>query len=68
MSIRPATENDHDSLRDLWLAFQDEVDTPDFLRESWEQLSGEERRFYLADLLERVTVYDDHVELALSAG
>jgi ribosomal protein S18 acetylase RimI-like enzyme len=36
VSIRPATENDHDNLRDLWLAFQDEVDTPDFLRESWE--------------------------------
>ena len=36
MSIRPATEQDHDALRDLWLAMQDELETPPFLREDWE--------------------------------
>jgi ribosomal protein S18 acetylase RimI-like enzyme len=36
VSIRPATDQDHDVLRDLWLAMQDELDTPSFLREDWE--------------------------------
>ena len=35
MSIRPATENDHDVLRELWQAFQDELAGPDFLAEAW---------------------------------
>jgi ribosomal protein S18 acetylase RimI-like enzyme len=35
VSIRPATEQDRDVLRDLWLAMQDELKTPDFLREDW---------------------------------
>jgi ribosomal protein S18 acetylase RimI-like enzyme len=36
VSIRPATEQDHDVLRDLWLAMQDELETPQFLLESWD--------------------------------
>ena len=36
MSIRPATEQDQDVLRDLWLAMQDELETPPFLLEDWE--------------------------------
>jgi ribosomal protein S18 acetylase RimI-like enzyme len=36
VSIRPATEQDHDVVRDLWLAMQDELETPVFLREDWE--------------------------------
>jgi ribosomal protein S18 acetylase RimI-like enzyme len=36
MTIRPATEADHDTLRDLWTASQDEIGGPDFLRETWE--------------------------------
>ena len=36
MSIRPATEQDQNVLRDLWLAMQDELETPPFLLEEWE--------------------------------
>jgi ribosomal protein S18 acetylase RimI-like enzyme len=36
VSIRPATDHDHDVLRDLWLAMQDELETPPFLREEWQ--------------------------------
>jgi ribosomal protein S18 acetylase RimI-like enzyme len=36
MTIRPATEADHDALRDLWTASQDEIGGPAFLRETWE--------------------------------
>jgi ribosomal protein S18 acetylase RimI-like enzyme len=36
VTIRPATESDHDRLRELWTAFQDEVGGPSFLRETWE--------------------------------
>jgi len=36
MTIRPATESDHDTLRELWTASQDEIGGPDFLRETWE--------------------------------
>jgi ribosomal protein S18 acetylase RimI-like enzyme len=36
VSIRPATEQDQDVVRDLWLAMQHELETPSFLLESWE--------------------------------
>jgi ribosomal protein S18 acetylase RimI-like enzyme len=36
MTIRPATATDHDRLRELWTAFQEEVGGPAFLRETWE--------------------------------
>jgi ribosomal protein S18 acetylase RimI-like enzyme len=36
VTIRPATQADHDTLRDLWTASQDEIGGPDFLRETWE--------------------------------
>jgi ribosomal protein S18 acetylase RimI-like enzyme len=35
VTIRPATESDHDALQELWTAFQDEVGGPAFLREAW---------------------------------
>jgi ribosomal protein S18 acetylase RimI-like enzyme len=36
VTIRPATESDHDRLRELWTEFQDEVGGPPFLRETWD--------------------------------
>ena len=36
MTIRPATEADHDTLRELWTASQDDIGGPAFLRETWE--------------------------------
>jgi len=36
VSIRPATDKDHDVLHHFWLAMQDELDVPSFLREDWE--------------------------------
>jgi ribosomal protein S18 acetylase RimI-like enzyme len=36
VTIRPASDSDHDRLRELWTAFQDEVGGPPFLRESWD--------------------------------
>jgi ribosomal protein S18 acetylase RimI-like enzyme len=36
MTIRAATEADHDALRDLWTAFDEETDGPAFLRETWD--------------------------------
>jgi ribosomal protein S18 acetylase RimI-like enzyme len=36
VSIRPATESDHDELQRLWQAFVDEVAGPSFLSERWE--------------------------------
>ncbi len=36
MTIRPATEADHDQVRELWTAFQDEAGGPAFLQETWE--------------------------------
>jgi ribosomal protein S18 acetylase RimI-like enzyme len=50
VSIRPATERDEDAVRVLWEAFQDEVATPDFLRESWEDAWNDLRRHVSAGL------------------
>jgi ribosomal protein S18 acetylase RimI-like enzyme len=36
VTIRPATDADHERLRELWTAFQDEVGGPAFLRETWD--------------------------------
>lgn len=36
MTIRPLSESDHDRLRDLWSAFDDELGTPPYLRTAWE--------------------------------
>ena len=36
------------------------------LQEQWHQRSPADRQLYLADLLERVTVYDDHLEPTLN--
>jgi ribosomal protein S18 acetylase RimI-like enzyme len=44
MTIRPAIETDHDRLRDLWGAFDDELGTPHFLRTAWENTWGDARR------------------------
>jgi ribosomal protein S18 acetylase RimI-like enzyme len=44
VTIRPATEADHDRLRELWSAFQEEVGGPPFLRESWEDAWNDLRR------------------------
>jgi ribosomal protein S18 acetylase RimI-like enzyme len=44
MTIRPATEADHDGLRDLWSAFDDELGTPPFLRAAWENTWSDARR------------------------
>jgi ribosomal protein S18 acetylase RimI-like enzyme len=44
MTIRPATEADHDRLRELWTDFQGEVGGPSFLRETWEHAWADLRR------------------------
>ena len=36
MTIRSATDADHDRLQELWTAFQAEVGGPPFLRETWD--------------------------------
>ena len=50
MSIRPATEQDRDVLRDLWLAMHDELETPDFLREDWQVTWEDVSRYVHAGL------------------
>jgi ribosomal protein S18 acetylase RimI-like enzyme len=37
MTIRPATEADHDLLRELWEEFEVELGGDDYLRETWEE-------------------------------
>jgi ribosomal protein S18 acetylase RimI-like enzyme len=44
VTIRPATEADHDWVRELWAAFQGEVGGPDYLRTTWEDTWGDLRR------------------------
>jgi ribosomal protein S18 acetylase RimI-like enzyme len=36
MTIRPATKNDQELIRELWSEFEAELPEPDYLRESWE--------------------------------
>ena len=44
MTIRPATDADHDRLRELWTAFQEEVGGPAFLRETWDDAWADLRK------------------------
>jgi ribosomal protein S18 acetylase RimI-like enzyme len=44
VTIRPATESDRDQLRELWLAFAEEVGGPPFLRTTWENTWSDLRR------------------------
>ncbi len=37
MTIRPATKADRELLRELWEEFEDELDHPPYLRETWEE-------------------------------
>jgi ribosomal protein S18 acetylase RimI-like enzyme len=37
MTIRPATKNDEELIRELWLEFEAELHGPDYLRETWEE-------------------------------
>jgi ribosomal protein S18 acetylase RimI-like enzyme len=37
VTIRPATKNDRDLLRELWEEFEAELDHPPYLRETWEE-------------------------------
>jgi ribosomal protein S18 acetylase RimI-like enzyme len=37
MTIRPATKNDQELIRELWLEFEAELLGPDYLRETWEE-------------------------------
>jgi ribosomal protein S18 acetylase RimI-like enzyme len=60
MTIRAATESDHDTLRELWTASQDEIGGPDFLRETWGEAWGDLGR-HLADGLAFVAVDDDTI-------
>jgi ribosomal protein S18 acetylase RimI-like enzyme len=36
MTIRPATKDDQELIRELWVEFEAELPGPDYLRESWE--------------------------------
>lgn len=36
MTIRPATKDDQELIRELWVEFEGELPGPDYLRESWE--------------------------------
>src|SRR3954470_23001562 len=60
MTIRPATESDHDTLRELWTAFQDEVGGPAFLRETWDDAWSDLRK-YIVDGLGFVAVEEDAI-------
>ena len=60
MTIRPATEADHDPLRDLWRAFQEEVGGPPFLRETWDDAWADLRK-HVADGLGFVAEDDGRV-------
>ena len=61
-----ALEGDGDGWRFERAWWEQQRETLRELRTEWRQLSSEERRFYMSDLLERATVYDDRVEIALS--
>jgi ribosomal protein S18 acetylase RimI-like enzyme len=37
MTIRPATQDDQELIRELWVDFEAELSGPDYLRESWEE-------------------------------
>ena len=37
MTIRPATKDDQELIRELWIEFEAELGGPDYLRESWEE-------------------------------
>lgn len=50
MTIRPASEADHDTLRELWTAFQDEVGGPAFMQETWDDAWSGLRSHMAADL------------------
>jgi ribosomal protein S18 acetylase RimI-like enzyme len=44
VTIRPPTESDHDGLRELWSAFDDELGSPPYLRTAWENTWSDARR------------------------
>ena len=60
MTIRPATETDHDALRELWTAFQDEEGGPSFLQETWDD-AWRDLRGHIVAGLGFVAVADDAV-------
>jgi ribosomal protein S18 acetylase RimI-like enzyme len=60
VTIRPATESDHDTLRELWTAFQDEVGGPAFLRETWDDAWSDLRK-HVGDGLGFVVVEEDAI-------
>src|SRR6476619_2268240 len=37
MTIRPATKDDQELIRELWAEFETELGGPDYLRESWDE-------------------------------
>ena len=57
MTIRGATEADHDTIRELWTAFADEMAGPPFLRETWESAWSDLRR-HIADGIALVAEQD----------
>ena len=44
MTIRPATKEDKELVRELWVEFQAELGGPDYLRESWDEAWSDSRR------------------------
>jgi ribosomal protein S18 acetylase RimI-like enzyme len=44
VTIRPATDSDHDRLRELWSAYEEEVGGPTFLRITWANTWSDLRR------------------------
>jgi ribosomal protein S18 acetylase RimI-like enzyme len=44
VTIRPLSESDHERLRELWSAFDDELGTPPYLRTGWENTWDDARR------------------------
>ena len=61
MTIRPATDADHDRLRELWTAFQEEVGGPPFLRETWEDAWADLSK-HVADGLAFVSERDGRIK------
>jgi ribosomal protein S18 acetylase RimI-like enzyme len=58
VTIRPATPADHDRLRELWAAFQEEVGGPAFLRETWEDVWADLSK-HIADGLAFVSEHEE---------
>jgi ribosomal protein S18 acetylase RimI-like enzyme len=59
VSIRPATEDDHDVLRELWQGLHGELGVPDWWGETWDEAWADLRRAMDGDSLVLLAEQDD---------